>query len=82
MTGERATDGLVKGVYPEDSGIRTEGSAPRDREWSAGMGNQSGAAGQGDLDAGCEFIRTLAAILMADVANYGRLMGDDEPATA
>ncbi|MCH8842816.1 MAG: hypothetical protein IID61_07535 [SAR324 cluster bacterium] len=46
------------------------------------MGDQSGATGQGDLDAGCEFIRTLAAILMADVANYGRLMGDDEPATA
>ncbi len=29
-----------------------------------------------------EVIRTLAAILMADVANYGQLMGDDEPATA
>lgn len=28
-----------------------------------------------------EVIRTLAAILMADVANYGQLMGDDEPAT-
>ena len=27
-----------------------------------------------------EVIRTLAAILMADVANYGQLMGDDEPA--
>lgn len=28
-----------------------------------------------------EVIRTLAAILMADVANYGQLMGDDEPQT-
>ena len=28
-----------------------------------------------------EVIRTLAAILMADVAAYGQLMGDDEPAT-
>ena len=82
MTGERATDVWMKGVHPEVSGIRTEGCAPGDREWSADMGDQSGATGQGDLDAGCEFIRTLAAILMADVANYGRLMGDDEPATA
>ena len=28
-----------------------------------------------------DVIRTLAAILMADVAKYGQLMGDDEPAT-
>ena len=28
-----------------------------------------------------DVIRTLAAILMADVANYGQLMGDDEPQT-
>ena len=28
-----------------------------------------------------EVIRTLAAILMADVANYGQLMGDGEPQT-
>ena len=28
-----------------------------------------------------EVIRTLAANLMADVANYGQLMGDDEPHT-
>ena len=28
-----------------------------------------------------EIIRTLAAIVMADVVNYGQLMGDDEPAT-
>ena len=28
-----------------------------------------------------EVIRRLAAILIADVANYGQLMGDDEPHT-
>ncbi len=28
-----------------------------------------------------EVIRTLAAILMADEANYGQIMGDDEPQT-
>ncbi len=33
------------------------------------------------MSSSLEVIRTLAAILMADVANYGQLMGDDEPQT-
>ena len=33
------------------------------------------------MSSSLEVIRTLAAILMADVAKYGQLMGDDEPQT-